>query len=144
MKHLNAVLSTCLSLGLAMPAVAAPWTHSVTVKASDYSSSSPGGVSVYVVAPGQTLRLTDVVMTHNVSSTTSTFRANLRRGPASNITPCATASPFLSPFVGPLETVSLNLTSPIVLQAGEQLCIVIGGAFGSDGVSFNLVGETLP
>lgn len=145
MKHLNAVLSTCLTLGLAAaPAGAAAWNHSATVKASDYSPAVPGGVSVVVVAPGQTLLLTDIVITHNVTGTTNTFRANLKRGSASNATPCATAVTVLAPYVSPLETVSLNLTSPIEFQAGEQVCVVVGGASGTDGVSLSLVGVQLP
>ncbi len=148
MQKLGFVLSAGLALGLvAAPAAQAKsaWTQTVTVKASDWDPLvSPGGVSVLVVGAGETILLTDVVVTHNVVTTSSTFRANLRRGPASNPTPCATASLVLSPFVAPLETESINLSSAIEFQAGEQLCIVVGGAAGTDGLTFNLVGIKLP
>jgi hypothetical protein len=101
-------------------------------------------VLVHVVGAGETLLLTDVVMTHNVTSTTGTFRANIRRGSASNPTACSTASPVLGPYVSPLQTVSLHLSSPLEFKSGEQICIVIGGASGTDGISFNLVGVKQP
>lgn len=146
MKLSRLLLSTSLTAGLALAphASAVAWNANATVKASDYNPAVPGGTSVLVVAAGETVQITDIVITHNVTSTTSTFRANLRRGPASNIVPCATASPVLTPYVSPLQTVSLHLTSPIELQAGEQLCVVVGGASGSDGITLNLVGVKLP
>ncbi len=143
MKPLNVVLAAGLALALVgapCAEAATPWNLSVTVKASDYDPTVPGGVSVYVVPAGETLLLTDVVMTHNVSTTSATFRANIRRGPASNSPACATASAVLLPYVSPAETVSLNLSSPLRFQAGEQICIVIGGASGTDGVTFSLIG----
>ena len=79
-------------------------------------------------------------MTHNINTTTDTFRANIRRGPASNPTPCATASAVLLPYVSPAETVSLNLSTGIAFAPGEQLCIVIGGASGNAGVTFSFLG----
>ncbi len=144
----NLVLAAGVVLAFASaPSVQAKsaWTQSVTVKASDWDAVlSPGGVSVLVVGAGETVLLTDVVMTHNVITTSATFRANLRRGSAANPTPCSSATAVLTPFVAPLETVSLNLSSPLEFQAGEQLCIVIGGAAGTDGITFNLVGIKLP
>ncbi len=148
MKHSKLAWSGLVMLGLTLAPAAfakSAWTQSVTVKASDWDPiASPGGVSVVVVGAGKTLLLTDVIMTHNVITTTATFRANIRRGPASNPTACATASLVLGPYVSPLETESIDLSTPIEFQAGEQLCIVIGGASGSDGITFNLVGVELP
>ncbi len=143
----NLALATglLLSLSHAPRAVAdTPWNQSVTVKASDFNPAVPGGVVVTIVGAGETLLLTDVVMTHNVSTTSATFRANIRRGLATNPSACSSASLVLGPYVSPLETVSLNLSSPLEFKAGEQICIVIGGASGTDGISFNLVGVKLP
>jgi hypothetical protein len=144
-KTLLAALALALALTGAVRAAAdTPWSQSVTVRASDFNPAVPGGVLVHVVGAGETLLLTDVVMTHNVTSTTGTFRANIRRGSASNPTACSTASPVLGPYVSPLQTVSLHLSSPLEFKSGEQICIVIGGASGTDGISFNLVGVKQP
>ena len=120
------------------------WDYSVTVRASDWDPAvNPGGVPVYVLGPTQQLSLTDVIMTHNLSTTTGTFRANIKRGPASNPTPCATApGALLTPYVSPLETVSLNLSTGIAFQPGDQICVVVGGASGTSGITFNFSGVT--
>ena len=110
MKPLNVVLAAGLALALAgapCAEAATPWNLSVTVKASDYDPTVPGGVSVYVVPAGETLLLTDVVMTHNVSTTSATFRANIRRGPASNSPACRS---FISARA--IASTSSSVTSP--------------------------------
>ena len=99
---------------------------------------------VYTVPTGQLLVVTDAVITHNVNTTTNTFRVNIRRGPASNPTPCETAALVLGPYVSPDGTVSLSLTTGILFKAEEQICVVVGGAGANEGVSFTLTGFTAP
>jgi hypothetical protein len=133
--------SLALALAGAPASAQTPWTQTATVRASDYDPAVDGaGVTVLVLAADESLVLTDVVMTHNINTTSNTFRANIKRGSASNATPCASATPVLAPYVSPDETVSLNLTTGIAFAAGEQICVVIGGAIGSEGVSFTFLG----
>jgi hypothetical protein len=116
--------------------------HVATVKASDLGG--PAGVLV-TKAVERAIVITDVVITHNVNTTTETFRVNLRRGPAGNPNDCDTAGLMLGPYVSPAETVSINLTSGLMLKPGEQLCVVVGGAIGDEGATFTLSGyETSP
>jgi hypothetical protein len=135
--------SSLVAVVAAAPSASAQtrYSQSVTVKASDWDPvANPGGVPVLVLGANEQLALTDVIMTHNTINTTGTFRANIRRGPASNPTPCATAGAVLTPFVSPLQTVALDLSTGLAFQAGEQICIVVGGASGSSGITFNFSG----
>ena len=137
------LLLTSLALALAAAPASAqtPWTQSKTVLASDYDPAvSPGGVLVFVLDADESVTVTDVIMTHNINSTSGTFRANIGRGSASNATPCATAAPVLLPYVSPKETVSLNLTTGLAFAPGEQLCAYVGGASGSSGLTFTFIG----
>jgi hypothetical protein len=111
--------------------------QTATVKASD--TGGPAGVMV-VKAQQKALVITDFVMTHNVNTTDGTFRVNFRRGPASNANDCDTAGLILGPYVSSAETVSINLTTGLRLEPGEQLCVAVGGASGNDGVTFSLSG----
>lgn len=116
------------------------WDHGVTVKSQD-NTAAPGGFPVYTVPANKQLVLTDVVMTHNVNTTTGTFRANIRRGPASNASACQTAGLVLGPYVRPSETIALDLTTGILFKSGDQLCIAIGGAGApTEGVTFGFSG----
>ena len=115
-----------------------PWDTVITVRQGEQGSSA--GVLVERVPDGEILILTDVIMTHNVNTTTSTFRANIRRGPASNTDECETASLVLGPYVSPDETVSLNLTTGVVFEPEEQICVAIGGAGANQGISFTFIG----
>jgi hypothetical protein len=114
------------------------WDLSLTVKSDD------GVVHAFTVPQGRHLILTDVIMTHNVSSTTGTFRANIGRGPASNPSPCDTYDTVLPPYVSPAETVSINMTTGIEFLPGEQLCILIGSAGAGEGVTFAFTGYLAP
>jgi len=115
------------------------YDETVTVKSGDVGGFA--GVLVEKVPDNQHLILTDVVMTHNINTTTNTFRANIRRGPASNPVDCDTAGLVLGPYVSPDETVSINLTTGIEFGPGEQICVVIGGAGTPDeGVTFSFTG----
>lgn len=144
MKATNLLLaSLAVALaGAAAPASAqTPWNLIRTVKASDYDPAvSAGGVTALVLGAGESLVITDAILTHNSNTTTGTFRANILRGSASNATPCATANPVLIPYVSALETVSLNLTTGIAFGPGEQLCLNVGGATGSSGITFTFIG----
>lgn len=108
-----------------------------TVKASD--SGGPAGVLV-AKAQQKALVITDFVITHNVNTTDGTFRVNFRRGPASNANDCDTAGLILGPYVSSAETVSINMTTGLRLEPGEQLCVAIGGATGNEGATFSLSG----
>lgn len=115
-----------------------PWEAVTTVRQGDQGGTA--GVLVERVPANEKLVLTDVVMTHNVNTTTSTFRANIRRGPASNATNCETAGLVLGPYVSPDETVSINLTTGLVFEADEQICVAIGGAGANEGITFTFIG----
>ena len=78
-------------------------------------------------------------MTHNVNTTTNTFRANIRVG-----TCAGSASLVLGPYVSPDETVSINLATGIRLAPGTQLCMAIGGAGGNEGFTATFTGYTNP
>lgn len=119
------------------------WDYALTVKAQD-NTTTPTGFHVLTVPSGKKLVITDVVMTHNIITTSGTFRANIRRGPATNGSACKTASLVLGPYVNPKETVSLNLSTGIVFNSGDQLCIAIGGTGGpTEGVTFAFSGYYL-
>lgn len=116
------------------------WEHVITVKAQD-NTSTPTGFHSYTVPSDKNLVITDVVMTHNINTTTNTFRTNIRRGPSSNGAPCQTAGLVLGPYVRPNETVSINLSTGVLYNAGDQLCIAIGGTTGSNqGVTHSFTG----
>jgi hypothetical protein len=115
-----------------------PWEEVITVQQGDQGGTA--GVLVEKVPANEILVLTDVVMTHNVITTTSTFRANIRRGPASNATDCDTAGLVLGPYVRPEETVSINLTTGVVFEPDEQICVVVGGAVANQGITFTFIG----
>jgi hypothetical protein len=48
------------------------------------------------------------------------------------------------PYVGPDETLSLNLSTGVVFEPGESICLVIGGAGAGEGLTYTLVGYTAP
>ena len=145
MKPMSLFFTAAVVLAAAPAAKAAtPWSQTVTVTGADFNPDTPGGTSVLVVDAAEGLLLTDVVMTHNHLYTRLTFRANIRRGDAFNDVPCASASPVLTPFVSPVHNVSLNLSTGILFLPGEQICIVVENAHGTDGIVFNLSGATLP
>jgi hypothetical protein len=109
-----------------------------TVQSGDVGG--PAGVMV-AKAGQRALVITDVVITHNVNTTTDTFRVNFRRGPASNANDCDSAGLILGPYVSPGETVSVNMSTGLRLLPGEQLCVVVGGtADANEGVTFTLTG----
>jgi len=114
------------------------WDLTTTVKSDDLGG--PAGVFLTKAPDNLAIVITDVVMTHNVNTTTGTFRANIRRGPANNPTDCETAGLILGPYVSPDETVSINLTTGLQLLPGEQLCVAIGGAGAAEGVTFSFSG----
>ena len=116
-----------------------PWEAVITIRQGDQGDTA--GVLVARVPADQQLVLTDVVMTHNVSTANSTFRANIRRGSASNPSSCQTAGLVLGPFVSSNETVSINLTTGLVFEAGEQICVAIGGAGPNEGITFTFIGH---
>jgi len=113
-----------------------------TVLAGDQGASA--GVLIAKAPADKALIITDLVMTHNVNTTTATFRANFRRGPASNPTDCETAGLVLGPYVSPEQTVSIDLSTGLRLNAGEQLCLAVGGAGAGEGITVALSGYEAP
>jgi hypothetical protein len=109
-----------------------------TVLTGDQGSTA--GVLIAKAPSDKALVITDFVMTHNVSTTSSTFRANFRRGPVTNPVDCQSANAVLGPYVNPKETVSINLSTGLLLKPGEQLCLAVGGASTGQGISVNITG----
>lgn len=114
------------------------YDKTVTVQTNDEGTLA--GVVIEVVPDDQHLVLTDVVMTHNVNTTSTFFRANIRRGPSTNVTACETAGLVLGPYANPGETVSVNLSTGIEFGPGEQLCVVVGGAGADEGLTITFTG----
>ena len=112
--------------------------ETVTVKSGDEGVLL--GVVIEVVPSDQHLILTDVVMTHNVNTTSTFFRANIRRGPDTNVTACESAGLVLGPYVNPGETVSINLSTGIEFGPDEQLCVTVGGAGVDEGLTLTFTG----
>lgn len=114
------------------------YDETVTVQTGDEGALA--GLVIEVVPDDQHLVLTDVVMTHNVNTTSTLFRANIRRGPSTNVTACEIAGLVLGPYVNPGETVSVNLSTGIEFGPGEQLCVVVGGAGAGEGLTITFTG----
>ena len=136
----SSIALSCIALAFTQTSVSEPWDFRSTKQARDWSPSNPQGAHIYTVPMGKKLSITDFIMTHNIVTNDLTFRANIGRGPASNGVPCQTRGSLMGPYVSSQETVSINLTSPFVLSEGEQLCLVVGGAYNVQGISSSFVG----
>jgi hypothetical protein len=95
---------------------------------------------VFTVVGNSKLVVTDLVATHNVIDTNSTFRLNFSR--SSNN--CESVTQLLTPYVNPLETLSINLSTGLEFLPGESICAGVGGAGAGEGITFNLSGWTGP
>jgi hypothetical protein len=96
------------------------WDTSLTIKQGDEGTKD--AVPVESVPTGQALIVTDIVMNHNIKTTTAIHRGTIYRGSAGNAVACDNADSVLIPFVEPGGFQSIHLNTGIRFGPGEQLC----------------------
>ena len=106
------------------------WTEQETVQVQD------DFVVIKSVSPGEVLVLTDVIMMHNVLSTTDTFVAFV----ATSSNQCQTRTHVLPAYVSPLKTESINLSTGIEVPGGHQLCARVTAGPPTHGITFSFSG----
>jgi len=145
MKTMSVVLAVAVALAAAPAARAEThWSQSVTVTGADLAPAAPGGVPVLVLGADESVVLTDAVMTQTRVYQPYTYRVYIRRGEATNEVPCDVASRVLTSYVPAAGTASINLSTGLLFQPGEQICLFVDGASGTDGIAFDLIGVKLP